>query len=179
MPSGVRYITASCDGGYNGAVLPWTASVRRAVIAMALFAGGCAGADTGAPAAAPQSAALPSTSPAAIVPVAPRAAPSGIKLDPERSADDITFSLNTPVRRGGTAIAIGRTAPNAQCTIAVRYEPAPVAAGLDAKAADGSGSVSWSWTVDARTSPGSWPIEVTCVLVSGQRTVARETLVVE
>lgn len=179
MPSGVRYITASCDGGYNGAVLPWTASVRRAVIAMALFAGGCAGADTGAPAAAPQSAALPWSSPAATVPVAPRAAPSGIKLDQERSADDITLALNAPVRRGGTAIATSRTAPNAQCTIAVRYEPAPTADALGAKSADGSGSVSWSWTVDASTSPGAWPIEVTCALPSGQRTVARETLVVE
>ncbi len=153
-------------------------SLRPGIVALALFASGCAGASVTTASPAPRSNAPLSPSPA-IISAVPAPAPSGIKLDQERSADDITLALNAPVRRGGTAIATSRTAPNAQCTIAVRYEPAPTADALGAKSADGSGSVSWSWTVDASTSPGAWPIEVTCALPSGQRTVARETLVVE
>ena len=34
--------------------------------------------------------------------------------------------------------------------------------GLGPKTTDASGAVAWSWTVGTNTSPGSWPVTVTC-----------------
>jgi hypothetical protein len=50
-------------------------------------------------------------------------------------------------------------------------------AGLGPKAADGSGIVSWSWTVGSRTTPGSWPVTVTCT-AAGATSSATAYLVV-
>src|SRR2546425_8155859 len=40
--------------------------------------------------------------------------------------------------------------------------------GLDAKTSDGAGNVSWTWIVGSNTTPGQWPIHVTCGSASGQ-----------
>lgn len=101
-------------------------------------------------------------------------------LDTTRAADDISLTVTSPVRGGRTANASAMTAPNAVRTITVMYASGPSRAeGLEAKSTDGGGSVSWSWTVATDATPGSWPVEVSCTLLSGQRTVARKMLVVE
>ncbi|MFL5806160.1 MAG: hypothetical protein ACJ8CR_31070 [Roseiflexaceae bacterium] len=59
--------------------------------------------------------------------------------------------------------AAARTAPSATCTIAVRYKSGPSRAqGLGAKKADAKGDVSWSGMVGTRTTPGAWPVTITC-----------------
>jgi hypothetical protein len=94
-------------------------------------------------------------------------------------ADDITLVVTTPISRGQTARATVTTLPNAFCSIAVSYASVrSTAEGLASKDADGGGSVSWSWTVAPSVLPGSWPVEVTCLTVSGLRAVARQMLVV-
>lgn len=110
--------------------------------------------------------------------VAPSA--RGVLLDTTRASDDVALTVTSPVRRGRTAIATATTASNAMCTIAVTYASGPsTAEGLGPKNTDGAGGASWSWTVGADTSPGSWTVEVSCGLASGQRTVGRAMLVVE
>jgi micrococcal nuclease len=67
------------------------------------------------------------------------------------------------VRRGARATIAARTAPGAQCSIVVRYKSGPSQAqGLGAKRADAGGDVSWSWKVGTRTTPGAWPVVITC-----------------
>jgi len=53
--------------------------------------------------------------------------------------------------------------PGADCTITVLYKSGPSRArGLAPRQADGAGRVSWTWRVGSNTTPGQWPIEVTC-----------------
>jgi hypothetical protein len=87
-------------------------------------------------------------------------------------------SLTSPVSGGATATATAHTAAGAACSISVEYKSGPSsAAGLGSKAADGSGVVSWSWTVGTRTTAGSWPVTVTCT-AAGATSSATAYLVV-
>lgn len=72
-------------------------------------------------------------------------------------------SLASPVSHGNAANISVRTAPGAACTITVNYKSGPSRArGLVPKTAGGDGLVSWTWIVGTRTTPGEWPITVTC-----------------
>ena len=56
-----------------------------------------------------------------------------------------------------------KTSPGAECTIVVIYKSGPSRArGLVPLAADRAGRVAWTWRVGSNTTPGQWPIEVTC-----------------
>jgi hypothetical protein len=51
----------------------------------------------------------------------------------------------------------------AKLYILVHYKSGPSRAkGLVPKVASGSGRVSWTWRVGSNTTPGRWPIVVTC-----------------
>jgi micrococcal nuclease len=72
-------------------------------------------------------------------------------------------SLSSPVAPFSDATLEIQTAPGAACVIAVRYKSGPSRArGLVPKTADGKGRVAWLWRVGSNTTPGQWPIEVTC-----------------
>ena len=76
----------------------------------------------------------------------------------------VTFA-NAPVAasRGQNATLQASTSPNTSCGIEVDYKSGPsTAAGLVPKTSDASGHVSWTWKVGSNTTPGSWPITVTC-----------------
>jgi len=76
----------------------------------------------------------------------------------------VTF-LNAPltVGRGSNATLKAKTSPNTACSIEVDYKSGPsTAAGLVTKTSDSAGNVSWTWKVGANTTPGAWPITVTC-----------------
>lgn len=67
------------------------------------------------------------------------------------------------VGRGYTASVTVKTKANATCSIAVYYKSGrSTAAGLTTKKANSSGVASWSWKVGTRTTPGSWPVYITC-----------------
>jgi len=98
-------------------------------------------------------------------PVQPTKAPA-----PPPPAASVAF-VNGPVtaRPGQSANLIVRTSPNTMCTIEVDYKSGPShAQGLTARPSDGSGIVSWSWIVGTRTTPGQWPIYVSCGSASNQ-----------
>ena len=71
-------------------------------------------------------------------------------------------SVTSPVGGGqnATLTAIGK--PNTEYSIKVVYSSgASTAKGLEAKKSNGSGAVSWTWKVGAKTKPGTYTITVT------------------
>jgi hypothetical protein len=72
-------------------------------------------------------------------------------------------SATSPVAPFTDATIRVRTAPAAICQITVIYKSGPSRAqGLFPKEADSSGQVMWLWRVGSNTTPGRWPIIVTC-----------------
>jgi micrococcal nuclease len=135
--------------------------VKTVVIAAALFVGLACG-DTTAPAAA-HPAVSPSAGAAAILTSPATTSPA--------SAQTVVTFVNAPltVAHGSNATLQVKTAANTSCSIEVDYKSGPsTAAGLGAKNSDGAGNVSWTWKVGANTTPGSWPITVTCANGSAQ-----------
>src|SRR5439155_25739683 len=90
------------------------------------------------------------------------------KPTPKPTPKPTTFSvritsLTSPIAHGAYATLGAQTGPSAYCTIVVEYKSGPsTAAGLGPKTASASGAVSWTWKVGTRTTPGSWPVTVTC-----------------
>jgi hypothetical protein len=103
---------------------------------------------------------------AALVPTSPTPVPA----PPAEPAASVNF-VNAPLsaRPGQATTLIVRTSPNTGCTIEVDYKSGPShAQGLVPKTSDGSGNVAWTWIVGTRTTPGEWPIFVTCGSASNQ-----------
>lgn len=144
-----------------------TASVAaKTFILAAVFFVCVACGDATAPVTAPETAQA-AGSPSASAATTPTAAESP---SPIAAQTGVTF-LNAPltVKRGSNATLRAKTAPNVSCSIVVDYKSGPsTAAGLVAKNSDGAGNVSWTWKVGANTTPGAWPITVTCGDASAQ-----------
>lgn len=74
-------------------------------------------------------------------------------------------ALTSPVSAGSDANIEIESAPGAECTIAVRYKSGfSRASGLYPKKADAKGRAAWAWRVGTRTTPGIWPIYITCMV---------------
>jgi micrococcal nuclease len=72
-------------------------------------------------------------------------------------------SITSPVEPFTDAAIHVRTAPGANCHIAVLYKSGPSRAkGLGPKQSDARGDVGWQWRVGSNTTPGRWPIKVSC-----------------
>ena len=70
------------------------------------------------------------------------------------------LSITSPISRGDYATLT--VASSARCSIAVVYKSGrSVAKGLYPKSPSG-GRISWTWKVGTNTTPGRWPILVTC-----------------
>lgn len=140
---------------------------RRLVIIAASLALLTACGDSTGPAAASDTAPTASSlsTSAAATPTPAVALPSAV------AAKTVVTFLNAPlaVKRGSNATLQAKTVPNTSCAINVEYKSGPsTAAGLVTKTSDGAGNVSWTWKVGANTTPGSWPITVTCGDASAQ-----------
>jgi micrococcal nuclease len=82
--------------------------------------------------------------------------------------------------QGNRATAAVSTSPRASCSIVVEYKSGPSkAAGLGARAASGAGKVSWTWLVGTRTTPGDWPVTVSCSSGSQSRSAQRYLTVLD
>jgi len=89
----------------------------------------------------------------------------GIQLGPARAADLLItlISVTSPAAPFTDATLAVSTTPGANCSIVVHYKSGPSRAkGLVPKVASSSGRVSWTWRVGSNTTPGRWPIVVTC-----------------
>lgn len=88
-------------------------------------------------------------------------------------------SLTNPVHRGDYATATVRTRPGARCDIDVIYKSGEsTAAGLGNKTVGSTGRVSWRWKVGTNTTPGYWPVRVTCRKNGASDTVSRKLHVI-
>ncbi len=89
----------------------------------------------------------------------------GLQPGPARAADLLItlISVTSPAAPFTDATLTISTTPRANCSIVVRYKSGPSRAkGLIPKVVGGSGRVSWTWRVGSNTTPGRWPIVVTC-----------------
>jgi hypothetical protein len=72
-------------------------------------------------------------------------------------------SLSSPVAPFDDATMEIQTKPGANCAISVLYKSGPSRArGLISQVADRKGRIGWRWRVGSNTTPGRWPIVVTC-----------------
>jgi hypothetical protein len=70
-------------------------------------------------------------------------------------------SVTSPISHGSYATLVARVSRPARCSITVYYKSGPSGAqGLYPKRA--LRRVSWTWKVGTRTTPGRWPIVVSC-----------------
>jgi hypothetical protein len=70
-------------------------------------------------------------------------------------------SLTSPTYPGAYATLTAHVAPRSTCSIAVYYKSGrSVAKGL--RPLRRGGRVSWTWKVGTNTTPGRWPIVVSC-----------------
>jgi hypothetical protein len=73
------------------------------------------------------------------------------------------ISLSSPVAPFSDATLEIQTRPGASCGISVVYRSGPSRArGLIPQTADSKGRIGWRWRVGSNTTPGRWPIVVTC-----------------
>lgn len=78
--------------------------------------------------------------------------------------------VTSPIRHGSYATLTVSVSRKTTCSITVEYKSGPsVAAGLYPKASV-AGRVSWTWKVGTRTTPGRWPIEISCGSAGALRT---------
>jgi hypothetical protein len=69
-------------------------------------------------------------------------------------------SVTSPINHGGYATLTVSVSPARLCSITVYYKSGPSeAAGLYSKRGS---RISWTWKVGTRTTPGRWPIVVSC-----------------
>ena len=154
----VIVLTIGCD-----ATIPTTGQLgvaERTAVPSAARSTSAAIAATAAASASILETTAPATA-APHTPTPPTPAPTPIP----KSAAFVRFvSATSPVARGGTATVKIATSPNATCSITVTYGasgPAK-APGLEPRAADDFGALTWSWTVAPATAPGTYPIDVLC-----------------
>lgn len=106
--------------------------------------------------------------PVAVAPIAAMTAPMTVPVatTAPTSALAVTFTnVTSPIQRGLPATASVQTAAGAACSIVVTYATTvSMAQGLGPKIAGSDGTVSWLWLVGGNTTPGEWPIDVTCRL---------------
>lgn len=78
--------------------------------------------------------------------------------------------VTSPVGAGSYATLTASVRPNATCSITVYYKSGPSRAqGLSPKRSVG-GRIGWRWKVGTRTTPGRWPIVVSCGRAGSLRT---------
>ena len=79
-------------------------------------------------------------------------------------------SLTSPVSAGSDATLTVAVPSGANCSIVVTYKSGPSsAAGLYPQRASSS-HVSWTWRIGTNTTPGRWPIDVSCTAAGALHT---------
>jgi hypothetical protein len=86
----------------------------------------------------------------------------GLAVPTAASASVRLVRLTSPTYPGAYATLVATVSPARTCSITVYYKSGPSRAqGLYAKRPT-RGKVSWTWKVGTRTTPGRWPIVVSC-----------------
>ena len=136
------------------------------------------------PTAVPPTTAAARTSPTIVRPTSarpttasPRALAPLVSRQPAPALSVRILSLPA-TGQGNRVTATVKTASGAVCSIEVTYKSGPSkAAGLGRKTASSSGRLTWTWLVGTRTTPGDWPVTVTCQKGSASHSDERELTV--
>jgi hypothetical protein len=89
----------------------------------------------------------------------------GLRLGPAQAADlsVVLVTVTSPTPPGSDVTLTISTTPGSNCSIVVRYKSGPSKAkGLIPQMVNSLGRTSWTWRVGSNTTPGRWPIVVTC-----------------
>ena len=79
--------------------------------------------------------------------------------------------VTSPISAGSYATLTVKVSKPARCSITVYYKSGPSEAhGLYPKRTNAQKRVSWTWKVGTRTTPGRWPIRVSCGAAGSLRT---------
>ena len=176
---GTTWVRVSYEGrtGYVRADL---VSVTQTAAATRIPIGSATRSTPTAPLLVATSSAMPGTARVTVVPlssVASSSAPAAVTATstmPTSTTPTATITdLTSPVKAGATAMAKVQTVPGAVCAIDVQYlTTTRTTAGLGNVTADDTGAVSWTWQVGGQTTPGNWPVVVTCAS-GGQTALGR------
>jgi hypothetical protein len=181
----VGLVTLGAGSGLAALVLNPESPPTRADPPIAAPASSPAAPRTTTPTPAPPTTTTPPAPPptAKTTPSKPTRTPPPAPTPPRRTprpAPPLTVTIVSlpPTGQGNVATAAARTAPGAGCSIEVDYKSGPsTARGLDPKTASAAGAVTWNWLVGTRTTPGTWPVTVTCSH-SGQTDTTQRSLTV-
>jgi hypothetical protein len=135
---------------------------------------------SGVPVAAASTTASPGATPRSTAAPTPKLTPVPTpKPTPRPASLTLTFaSLTSPISRGSHATAVASTTAGAGCSIVVEYASGPSqATGLGPRIASPASSVSWTWKVGPRTTPGSWPVTITCSAGGATKSVTKHLTV--
>lgn len=92
------------------------------------------------------------------------------------SAKVTLLRVSSPAPAGSYATLTVKASRAATCSITVLYKSGPSEAqGLYPKRTNAQRRVSWTWKVGTRTTPGRWPIIVSCGSAGSLRTSFRVT----
>jgi hypothetical protein len=84
-------------------------------------------------------------------------------IAPAAEAKVSLVRISSPVSAGSYATLTVKVSKPATCSIRVLYKSGPSSAqGLYPKKTNAQRRVSWTWKVATRTTPGRWPITVSC-----------------
>src|SRR4051794_28251593 len=96
----------------------------------------------------------------AVLAAAPTAAQARVRV--------LQAAAGSPGQYATLAVSV---TPSANCSITVMYKSGPSEAnGLDQKRGS---RINWTWKIGTRTTPGTWPILVTCGRAGSLRTAIR------
>lgn len=166
--------------GRTGYVRADLVSVTQTIAATRIPLGSATRSTPTAPVPVATASAMPGTARVTVVPLSSVSSPSpspvatATGIMPATTIPTATITdLTSPVKAGATAMAKVQTVPGAVCAIDVQYlTTTHTTAGLGNVTADDTGAVSWTWQVGGQTTPGSWPVVVTCVS-GGQTALGR------
>jgi micrococcal nuclease len=105
-----------------------------------------------------------------VVGVAALVATTAAFAAPSATARARLVRVTSPISPGSDATLVAQVRPARRCRITVYYKSGPsVAQGLYPKRPH-NGRVSWTWMVGTNTTPGRWPIQVSCGSAGSFRT---------
>jgi hypothetical protein len=100
----------------------------------------------------------------------------GLVLATAAEAKVTLVRVTSPISAGSYATLTVKVSKPATCSITVYYKSGPSEAqGLYPKRANAQRRASWTWKVGTRTTPGRWPITVSCGSAGTLRTSFRVT----
>jgi flagellar motor protein MotB len=165
----------SLAGGGQGTAVPSPTGLAAVGTATASPTTPASTAPTASPAATTSPSPTPEPTPAPTAEPTAKPTPKATPKATPRPTLKIAFArFTSPVTGGANATVTVKTAARARCSIDVEYKSgSSTAAGLGDKTASSAGVASWTWKVGPNTTPGSWPVTVSCSKAGASKSITK------